>query len=84
MSALVERMCWRIAAKQNQTVVWQKPLTNDFYVEREPGTQPPICQFDDDQMQYKVCQWKLASQHTPVVNVSFFYGFFISSGSLLK
>ncbi|KAH0876582.1 hypothetical protein HID58_063976 [Brassica napus] len=25
MSALVERMCWRIAAKRNQTVVWQKP-----------------------------------------------------------
>ncbi|KAH0916830.1 hypothetical protein HID58_031276 [Brassica napus] len=25
MSTLVERMCWRIAAKRNQTVVWQKP-----------------------------------------------------------
>ncbi|KAL6292246.1 hypothetical protein ACE6H2_000388 [Prunus campanulata] len=36
MSALVERMCWRIAAKKNQTVVWQKPLTNDCYMEREP------------------------------------------------
>ncbi|KAK7817346.1 putative methyltransferase pmt8 [Quercus suber] len=30
MSALVERMCWRIAEKRNQTVIWQKPLTNDY------------------------------------------------------
>ncbi|KAG8373179.1 hypothetical protein BUALT_Bualt12G0144100 [Buddleja alternifolia] len=48
ISALVERMCWRIAAKKNQTVVWQKPLTNDCYLEREPGTQPPLCRSDDD------------------------------------
>ncbi|XP_050374382.1 probable methyltransferase PMT3 [Argentina anserina] len=48
MSALVERMCWRIAAKRNQTVIWQKPLTNDCYMEREPGTQPHLCRSDDD------------------------------------
>uniref|UniRef100_A0A7N0V4S2 Methyltransferase n=1 Tax=Kalanchoe fedtschenkoi TaxID=63787 RepID=A0A7N0V4S2_KALFE len=48
MSALVERMCWRIASKMNQTVIWQKPLTNDCYREREPGTQPPLCRSDDD------------------------------------
>jgi SAM-dependent methyltransferase len=48
MSALVERMCWKIAAKRNQTVIWVKPLTNDCYKEREPGTQPPLCKSDDD------------------------------------
>ncbi|XP_010556908.1 PREDICTED: probable methyltransferase PMT8 [Tarenaya hassleriana] len=48
MSALVERMCWRIAEKRNQTVIWQKPLTNDCYLEREPGTQPPLCRSDSD------------------------------------
>ncbi|KAK1290011.1 putative methyltransferase PMT3 [Acorus calamus] len=48
MSALVERMCWKIAAKKNQTVIWVKPLTNDCYMEREPGTQPPLCRPDDD------------------------------------
>lgn len=48
MSALVERMCWRIAEKRNQTVIWQKPLTNGCYMEREPGTQPPLCRSDDD------------------------------------
>ncbi|KAJ6938562.1 methyltransferase PMT8 [Populus alba x Populus x berolinensis] len=48
MSALVERMCWKIAVKRNQTVIWVKPLTNDCYMEREPGTQPPLCKSDDD------------------------------------
>lgn len=48
MSDLVGRMCWRIAAKQDQTVIWQKPLTNDCYMAREPGTRPPLCQSDDD------------------------------------
>ncbi|KAL5711895.1 hypothetical protein ACHQM5_014122 [Ranunculus cassubicifolius] len=48
MSTLVERMCWKIASKQNQTVIWVKPLTNDCYNEREPGTQPPLCRNDDD------------------------------------
>ncbi|WZZ50305.1 hypothetical protein YC2023_050412 [Brassica napus] len=33
MSALVERMCWTIAAKRNQTVIWQKPMTNDCSAE---------------------------------------------------
>ncbi|KAM7256809.1 hypothetical protein ACFE04_012550 [Oxalis oulophora] len=48
MSTLVERMCWRIAAKRNQTVVWQKPMNNDCYMQRESGTQPPLCRSDDD------------------------------------
>lgn len=48
MSALVERMCWKIAAKRNQTVIWEKPLTNDCYLERESGTQPPMCRSDND------------------------------------
>ncbi|KAF5738561.1 methyltransferase PMT3 [Tripterygium wilfordii] len=48
MSALVGRMCWRVAAKRNQTVVWQKPLSNDCYMEREPDTQPPLCRSDSD------------------------------------
>ena len=48
MSALVERMCWRIAAKRNQTVIWVKPLTNDCYYSREPGTKPPMCRPGED------------------------------------
>lgn len=48
MSLLVERMCWKIASKQNQTVIWVKPLTNDCYMDRAPGTKPPLCRSDDD------------------------------------
>jgi len=48
MSDLVGRMCWRIASKKDQTVIWQKPLTNDCYKKREPGTRPPLCQSDGD------------------------------------
>ncbi|KAJ7954701.1 S-adenosyl-L-methionine-dependent methyltransferases superfamily protein [Quillaja saponaria] len=48
MSDLVGRMCWKIAAKKNQTVIWQKPLTNDCYMEREPDTRPPLCQSGED------------------------------------
>ncbi|XP_062019691.1 probable methyltransferase PMT3 [Rosa rugosa] len=48
MSALVERMCWKIAAKKNQTVIWEKPMTNDCYMAREPGTRPPLCKSDAD------------------------------------
>ncbi|KAI4352293.1 hypothetical protein L6164_006560 [Bauhinia variegata] len=48
MSALVERMCWKIAAKKNQTVVWMKPLTNDCYSKRKPGVHPPLCRSGDD------------------------------------
>lgn len=48
MSALVERMCWKIASKKNQTVIWVKPMNNDCYNQRPAGTQPPLCRSDDD------------------------------------
>jgi hypothetical protein len=48
MSALVERMCWQIAEKRNQTVIWVKPLNNDCYRRRALGTKPPLCKSGDD------------------------------------
>ncbi|KAF6162788.1 hypothetical protein GIB67_029057 [Kingdonia uniflora] len=48
MSTLVERICWKIVAKRNQTIIWVKPLTNECYQERKPGTQSPVCRSDDD------------------------------------
>ncbi|XP_073100455.1 probable methyltransferase PMT9 isoform X2 [Elaeis guineensis] len=48
MGDLVQRMCWRIASKKNQTVIWVKPLTNGCYSRRDPGTIPPLCSSDDD------------------------------------
>ncbi|CAL9127574.1 unnamed protein product [Musa textilis] len=48
MSDLVRRMCWKVASKRNQTVIWVKPLTNGCYMRRNPGTLPPLCSSDDD------------------------------------
>jgi SAM-dependent methyltransferase len=48
MSDLARRMCWRVASKKNQTVIWAKPLTNGCYMRREPGTLPPMCERDGD------------------------------------
>nr|CAD1836169.1 unnamed protein product [Ananas comosus var. bracteatus] len=48
MSSLVERMCWKVASKRNQTVIWVKPLNNDCYMSREPGMKPPLCRTNDD------------------------------------
>ncbi|KAH9312909.1 hypothetical protein KI387_027944 [Taxus chinensis] len=60
MSDLVKRMCWKIAAKRDQTVIWQKPLTNSCYLKRAPDTKPPLCSPDDDpdavwQVRMKAC-----------------------------
>ncbi|CAK7328164.1 unnamed protein product [Dovyalis caffra] len=48
MHDLLRRMCWRVAAKKDQTVIWQKPLGNGCYLKRDPGTQPPLCSTVDD------------------------------------
>ncbi|KAG0471913.1 hypothetical protein HPP92_016459 [Vanilla planifolia] len=48
MSDLVRRMCWRIASKKNQTVIWVKPLSNGCYSRRDSGVHPPLCSNDDD------------------------------------
>lgn len=48
MSSLVKRMCWSVAAKEGQTVIWMKTLTDDCYKERSAGTDPPMCDEDED------------------------------------
>lgn len=48
MSNLVKRMCWKIASKRDQTVIWVKPLTNSCYLKRAPDTKPPLCSPNDD------------------------------------
>lgn len=48
MSDLVERMCWSVASKEGQTVIWTKPVTNVCYKKRPQGTHPPLCSEEDD------------------------------------
>lgn len=48
MSDLLKRMCWRVVAKKDQSVIWAKPLSNSCYLKRDPETYPPLCSTDDD------------------------------------
>ncbi|KAH7442222.1 hypothetical protein KP509_03G077500 [Ceratopteris richardii] len=48
MSDLVERMCWKVASKEGQTVIWKKAETADCYNKRPEGVAPPLCDEDDD------------------------------------
>ncbi|KAK8950553.1 putative methyltransferase PMT9 [Platanthera guangdongensis] len=48
MSDLVRKMCWKIASKKNQTVIWVKPLSNGCFSRRDSGVQPPLCSSEDD------------------------------------
>lgn len=60
MADLVSRMCWTIASKRDQTVIWAKPLTNECYEKRPPGTWPPLCSVANEpdlgwQERMKIC-----------------------------
>ncbi|XP_058093725.1 probable methyltransferase PMT9 [Magnolia sinica] len=48
LSDLLGRMCWRIASKRDQTVIWTKPSCNSCYLKRDPRTQPPLCSSGED------------------------------------
>ncbi|XP_023545218.1 probable methyltransferase PMT9 [Cucurbita pepo subsp. pepo] len=48
MNDLLRRMCWKVVAKKDQTVVWAKPVSNSCYLKRAPGTLPPLCDLEDD------------------------------------
>ena len=48
LSDLLKRMCWRIAAKKDQTAVWIKSSSNKCYFRRSPETLPPLCGGDLD------------------------------------
>ncbi|CAA0824527.1 Probable methyltransferase PMT9 [Striga hermonthica] len=48
MQNLLKRMCWRVVARRDQTVVWAKPLSNSCYRKRGSGALPVLCGVDDD------------------------------------
>ncbi|GMN42624.1 hypothetical protein TIFTF001_011825 [Ficus carica] len=48
MYDLLKRMCWKVVAKKDQSVIWAKPLSNSCYLKRDPGTYPSLCSSDDD------------------------------------
>lgn len=48
MLNLTSRLCWKLVKKEGYIAIWQKPLNNSCYLSREEGTQPPLCEPDDD------------------------------------
>ncbi|WOL01077.1 hypothetical protein Cni_G09790 [Canna indica] len=81
----LDRVLKKIAAKNNQTVIWVKPLTNDCYMNREPGTQPRLYADLMILIQFGVFQWMLVLPHTPNVLLSFWtsYTLFFYLGCIL-
>ncbi|KAL8150865.1 hypothetical protein V2J09_020673 [Rumex salicifolius] len=48
MVNLTTRLCWKLVKKEGYIAIWQKPKDNSCYLSREPGTQPSLCDQDDD------------------------------------
>ncbi|KAJ4824392.1 hypothetical protein Tsubulata_026336 [Turnera subulata] len=48
MLNLTSRLCWELVKKEGYIAIWQKPLNNSCYLERDAGTQPPLCDPNDD------------------------------------
>lgn len=48
MVDLTTRLCWKLVKKDGYIAIWQKPSNNSCYLSRETGTQPPLCDQDDD------------------------------------
>ncbi|KAK1355289.1 Methyltransferase [Heracleum sosnowskyi] len=48
MINLTTRLCWNLVKKKGYIAIWQKPVNNNCYLSREHGTQPPLCEPDDD------------------------------------
>ncbi|KAD5962035.1 hypothetical protein E3N88_13508 [Mikania micrantha] len=48
MTNLTTRLCWNLVKIEGYIAIWQKPLNNSCYLNREPGTLPPLCDKNDD------------------------------------
>lgn len=48
MVDLTTRLCWELVKKEGYIAIWKKPLSNNCYLGRGEGTQPPLCDSDDD------------------------------------
>ncbi|KAI8558986.1 hypothetical protein RHMOL_Rhmol04G0139000 [Rhododendron molle] len=48
MVNLTSRLCWNLVKKEGYIAIWQKPSNNSCYLSREAGSQPPLCDSEDD------------------------------------
>ncbi|XP_042482706.1 probable methyltransferase PMT11 [Macadamia integrifolia] len=48
MEDLTVRLCWELVKKEGYIAIWKKPLSNTCYDSRDAGTQPPLCDPNDN------------------------------------
>ncbi|KAG6432580.1 hypothetical protein SASPL_104161 [Salvia splendens] len=48
MEDLTSNICWELVNKEEYIAIWQKPLNNSSYLNREPNAQPSLCSSDDN------------------------------------
>lgn len=48
MEDLTSRLCWKLVSKEGYIAIWQKPLNNSCYANRDVGVQPLLCDPADD------------------------------------
>ncbi|XP_050213144.1 probable methyltransferase PMT10 [Mercurialis annua] len=48
MQKLTSSMCWKFVKKEGYIAIWQKPLNNSCYLNREARSTPPLCEANDD------------------------------------
>ncbi|CAL9134909.1 hypothetical protein MUK42_05820 [Musa troglodytarum] len=47
MEDLTASICWQLVKKEGYIAIWQKPLNNSCYKNRDSGVQPPLCDAED-------------------------------------
>ncbi|XP_047313993.1 probable methyltransferase PMT10 [Impatiens glandulifera] len=76
MEDLTERICWKIVKKEDNIVIWQKPLNNSCYLNRDSNAKPQLCNANDDpdnvwNVEQKACISRLPNDNNYVTaNIS--------------
>ncbi|XP_057795645.1 probable methyltransferase PMT10 isoform X2 [Salvia miltiorrhiza] len=48
MEDLTRNLCWELVTKEGYIAIWQKPLNNSCYLDRDPNVQPSLCDNHDN------------------------------------
>ncbi|KAL8485402.1 hypothetical protein ACS0TY_027633 [Phlomoides rotata] len=48
MEDLTSNLCWNLINKEGYIAIWQKPLNNSCYLNRNRDVKPPLCDTNDD------------------------------------
>eukprot|EP00252_Welwitschia_mirabilis_P003493 TRINITY_DN13552_c0_g1_i2.p1 TRINITY_DN13552_c0_g1~~TRINITY_DN13552_c0_g1_i2.p1 ORF type:complete len:690 (-),score=101.99 TRINITY_DN13552_c0_g1_i2:169-2238(-) len=48
MENLTSKICWNLVKKDGYVAIWQKPLNNSCYFNRNTAIEPPLCDARDD------------------------------------